>query len=51
MKDRANWLVFALVLAIVVLVLFLLFFGESGIEKLREAIRYVITGLNRAIGR
>ena len=51
MKDRANWLVFALVLAIVVLVLFLLFFGESGIEKLREAIRYVITELNRAIGR
>ena len=51
MKDRANWLVFALVLAIVVLVLFLLFFGESGIEKLREAIRYVITELNLAIRR
>ena len=41
MKDRANWLAIALVLAVVVLVIVLLLFGESGKEKLREAIRRV----------
>ena len=49
MKDRANWLVFALVLAVVVLVIVLLPFGESGKEELREAVSRVITELSRAI--
>ena len=51
MKNLANWLVFVFVLAVVVLVIVLDLFGESGVEKLREAFRRVITGLSRAIGR
>ncbi len=48
MKDRANWLVFALLVAIVVLAVVLHLFWEPAKWKLIEAMRHVTTELSRA---